>query len=268
MLNYFSSIDRPPNAARWLSMWYWPYLFSEIYDVRLSATKTDFLPKNLSLKKRFVCQCGIGRIYFHWSDLFSLAKSIFTCRTYLVKYMVYVPVPQKWFFPKNPSEKRLYLSMWECPNLFSLVKSIFIGLIYFHLSNLYSEIYGLRPSATKMIFSEKSLWKKALFVNVGVAESIFTGQIYFHWPNLISLVESISWHIWCTSQCHKNWFFFRKILLRKKALFANVGVAESFFTDQIYFHWPKKALFVHMGVLLSIISIMWEFFLTKVVIKL
>ena len=64
-----------------------------------------------------------GLICFHWSNLFSLAKSIFTGRTYSVKYMMYVPVPRKLIF-----------------------------------------------------FSKKSLWKKALFVSVGVAESIFTDQ--------------------------------------------------------------------------------------------
>ena len=86
-------------------------------------------------------------------------------------------------------------------------------LIDFHWSNLFSEIYGVRPSATKIdLFLKKSHWKKALFVNVGVAESIFT--------------------------------------------------------DQIYFLWPKKILFANVGVLLSIIIIMWEFLLTKVVIKL
>ena len=120
--------------------------------------------------------------------------------------------------------------MWERPNLFSLVKSIFIGQIYFDWSNLFCGIYGVRPSVTKTdFFSEKSLsekrlclstweWpslvsliksifivqKRLLFVNVGVAESIFTSEIYFHWPNLFSLVESILWHIWCTSQCNKN----------------------------------------------------------------
>ena len=58
--------------------------------------------------------------------------------------------------------------------------------------------------------------KKALFVKVGLAESIVTGQIYFHWLNLFSLVESILKNIRCTSQCHKKWFFSRKILCSKK----------------------------------------------------
>ena len=94
--------------------------------------------------------------------------------------------------------------MWEWPNLFSLLISIFISQIYFHCLNLFCGIHGVRPSAIKIdFFHEKSLSeKKALFVNVGTAESIFTGQIYFHWS--------------------------------KKALFVNVGVAESIFTGQIY----------------------------------
>ena len=55
------------------------------------------------------CQCGFGR-------------------TYLVNYRMYDKVPQKLiFFRKNPPKKRLCLWMWEWPNLFSLIKSIFVG---------------------------------------------------------------------------------------------------------------------------------------------
>ena len=95
--------------------------------------------------------------------------------------------------------------MWEWPNLFSLVSSIFIGQIYFHWSNLYCGIYMVYvpvPQKFSFFFWKIPRSKKALFVNVGMAESIFTGQIYFHWP--------------------------------KKALFVIVGVAESIFTGQIY----------------------------------
>ena len=66
--------------------------------VHRNATKSDFLPKNPSLKKGFVCQCGSGRIYFHWPNLILLAKSIFTCQIYSVKNMMYVPVPPKLTF--------------------------------------------------------------------------------------------------------------------------------------------------------------------------
>ena len=70
-------------------MWYWPYLFSEIYDVRLSATKTDFFPKNPSLKKALFFNVGVAesfftdQIYFHWPKKASfvnvgVAESIFT----------------------------------------------------------------------------------------------------------------------------------------------------------------------------------------------
>ena len=111
--------------------------------------KTDFFPKKPSHKNGFVCQCVSSLTFFHWSNLFSYVKSIFTDRIYFVAYMVHVPVPQN------------------------------------------------------LIFSRKiPRSKKALFVNVGVAESIFTGQIHFLWP--------------------------------KKALFVNVGVAESILTGQIF----------------------------------
>ena len=75
------------------------------------------------------------------------------------------------YFPKSPSEERLSLSMWEWPNLFSLVRSIFIGQIYFHWSNLFYGIYGVRPSATKIdFFSKNPSLKKALFISVGVGK--------------------------------------------------------------------------------------------------
>ena len=178
MINYFSSIDHRMQPGDCQCGTGRTYLVKYMMYVPVPQKLIFF--RNIPLKKGFVCQCGSGRIYFHWSNLFSLATSIFISRTYLVKFMVYVPVPQKLiFFPKNPSEKRLCLSMWEWPNLFSLVKSIFIGQIYFHWSNLFCGIYGVRPSATKMIFFWKiPLWKKALFVNVG-------------WPNLFSLIKSI-----------------------------------------------------------------------------
>ena len=101
------------------------------------------------------CQCGTGR-------------------TYLVKFMMYVLVPQKlFFFPKNPSEKGLCLSMWECPNLFSLVKSIFIGHIFFHWSNLFSEIYGVRPSALKIDFFPKNPSEKRLCLTMWERLNLF-----------------------------------------------------------------------------------------------
>ena len=112
------------------------------------------------------CQCGTGR-------------------SYLVKYLMYVPVPQKViFFPNNPSEKRLCFSMCEWPNLFSLVKSIFIDHIYFHWSNLFSEIYGVRPSA-------KRLSKVPIPLKKGFLCQCGSGRINFHWPNLFSLAKSI-----------------------------------------------------------------------------
>ena len=46
--------------------------------------KRVFFPKNRSLNKRFVCQCGSGRIYSHWPNLFLLAKSIFIGQAYMV----------------------------------------------------------------------------------------------------------------------------------------------------------------------------------------
>ena len=95
------------------------------------------------------------------------------------------------------------------------------------------------PVTQKLIFFRKiSCSKKAVCVNVGLAESNFTGQIYFHWPNLFSLVEYISWHICCTSQRHKN-FFFPKNPSLKKALYVNVGLTESIFIGQICFYWPN-----------------------------
>ena len=105
----------------------------------------------------------------------------------------------------NKSCSRLCLSMWEWPNLFSLVKSIFIGQIYFHWSNLFCGIYGVRPSATKIDFFPKNpSLKKGFVCQCGsgriffsLTKSIFIGQkgfvchcgsgrIYFHWSNLKS----------------------------------------------------------------------------------
>ena len=61
--------------------------------------------------------------------------------------------------------------MWEWPDLFSLVKSISIGQFYFHWSNLFCGICGVRPSATKIDFFRKNpSLKKALFINVGVGK--------------------------------------------------------------------------------------------------
>ena len=88
--------------------------------------------------------------------------------------------------------------------------------------------------------------KNALFVNVRVAKSIFTGQIYFHWSNVFSLVESILWHIWCTSQCHKNWLFTKNPSL-KTGLVCQCG------SSRIFFHWSnllslaKKAFVCQCG---------------------
>ena len=150
MLNVFSSIDHRMQPGDCQCSTGRTYLLKYMMYVPVPQ-KLIFFQK-IPLKKGFVCQCGSGRIYFHWSNLFSLPTSIFTGRTYLVKYMVYDPVPQKLIFvPKNFSEK---------------------GFV---------------------------------------------------------------------CQCGSGRF---------------------------YFLWPKKALFVNVEVLLSIISIMWEFVLTKVVIKL
>ena len=77
-----------------------------LYDVRSSATKTDCFSKKSLAQKKLFCQCGTGRIYFHWSNLFLLFKSIFTGQIYFVKYLRYVPVPQKLIFSKNPSLKK------------------------------------------------------------------------------------------------------------------------------------------------------------------
>ena len=115
-------------------MWDWPNLFSiaksifidkiyfhlsslicEVYDVRPNATKTYFFPKNPSLKNSFVCYCGNGQIYFHWPNLFSLAKSIFTRRIYFLANMVYVPAPHKLiYFRKIARTKKHCISMWDC----------------------------------------------------------------------------------------------------------------------------------------------------------
>ena len=139
-------------------MWYWPYIFSEIYDVRPSATKTEFFPKNHSFKKRFDCQCGSGRISFHWSNLFSLARSIFNGRIHFVAYMVYLPVPHKLiFFRKIPLSKKGFVC--QCGS----------GRIYFNWSNLFS------------------MDKKGFGCQCG------SGRIYFHWSNLLDLYK-ISFH--------------------------------------------------------------------------
>ena len=56
----------------------------------------------------------VSQIYifsFHWPILISLAKSIFTGRTYFVKYKMYVSVPENWFSEKSLSEKKaLYIN--------------------------------------------------------------------------------------------------------------------------------------------------------------
>ena len=81
------------------------------------------------------------------------------------------------FLPKNPSEKRLCLSMWEWPNLFSLVKSIFIGQIYFHWSNRFCGIYGARPSAIKIdFFPEKSPAYKGFVYQCGSGYILNSGS--------------------------------------------------------------------------------------------
>ena len=99
---------------------------------------------------------------------------------------------------------------------------------------LYIEICDVRPSATKTDFFRKiRRSKNALFCQCG------SDRIHFHWPNLFSLVKSILWYIWCRSKWHKNWFFPKKIPRSKKALFVNVGVAESIFAGQILFHCPN-----------------------------
>ena len=99
--------------------------------------------------------------------------------------------------------------------------------------------------------------KQHIFVAIGLMHIL----IDFHWSNLFS-----KYMVYVPVP--RKLIFFPEKFLWKKALFVNVGVAESIFTDQIYFLWPKKILFANVGVLLSIISIMWEFLLTKVVIKL
>ena len=114
--------------------------------------------------------------------------------------MVYVPVPQNLiFFPKNPSEKRLCLSMWEWPNLFSLVKSIFIGQIFFHWSNLFFGIYDVSLSATKIDFFPKNPSEKRLCLSMwewpnlfSLIKSIFIGQIFFHWSHLFCGIYYVS----------------------------------------------------------------------------
>ena len=59
------------------------------------------------------CQCGTGR-------------------TYLVKYMMYVPVPQKLiFFQKIPLKKSLFVNV-------GVAESIFTGQIYFQWPHLFS----------------------------------------------------------------------------------------------------------------------------------
>ena len=104
MLNYFSSIDNRMQPGDCQCGTGRTYLVKYLMYVPVPR-KLFFFLKNPQLKKRFVCQCGTGRNYFHWSNLFSLTKSILTGQTYLVNYMVYVPVPQNLFFSKNSSEK-------------------------------------------------------------------------------------------------------------------------------------------------------------------
>ena len=94
MLNYFSSIDHRMQPGACQCGTGRTYLVKYMVYVPVPQ-KLIFFPKNPSLKKRFDCQCGKGRISFQGSNLFSLAKSIFTGRIYFVAYMVYVPVPQK-----------------------------------------------------------------------------------------------------------------------------------------------------------------------------
>ena len=49
---------------------------------------------------------------FSMANLFSSAKSFFTGRIYFVKYMMYVPVPQKLIFQKIPrSKKALFVNV-------------------------------------------------------------------------------------------------------------------------------------------------------------
>ena len=147
-LSYFNSINQRMQQDDCQCGTCCTYLVKYLMYVPVPQ-KLIFFRKIPRSKKRFVCQCGSGRIYFHWSHLFSLPKSIFTGQVYFVAYLVYVPVPQKLtFFQKTPRSKKVFLV-----NV-GVAESIFTGLNYFH-------------------------WpKKDLFVNVGGAKSVFTNQIY------------------------------------------------------------------------------------------
>ena len=72
---------------------------------------------------------------------------------------MYVPVPQKLsFLRKIPrSKKALFVNV-------GLIESIFTGQIYFQRSNLFCEIYDVRPSATKTELSPKNPSLKKGFV--------------------------------------------------------------------------------------------------------
>ena len=79
----------------------------------------------------------------------------------MVHNMMYVPVPQIVFFRKIPRSKKALFVYVGPTNFF-----FFIGIILFHWSNLFCEIYEVRPSATKLFFSEKSLAQKRLCLSM------------------------------------------------------------------------------------------------------
>ena len=69
---------------------------------------------------------------------------------------------------------------------------------------------------------------------MGMAESFFTGQNYF-----------VAYMVYVPVP--QKLIFFPKNPSLKMALFVNVGVAQSIFTRQIYFHWPKKGYVCQCG---------------------
>ena len=77
---------------------------------------------------------------------------------YLKKYITLCTSQchKNWFFSEiSLAQKKLCLSIWDWPNLFSLAKSNFISQIYFHWLNPFCEIYDIRPSAKKTDFFPK-----------------------------------------------------------------------------------------------------------------
>ena len=131
--------------------------------VHPNATKTVFSEKNL-LKKGFISQCGTGQICFHWPNLFSLARSFFTGLHPNATKTVF-------FSEKSFVQKRLYFTMWDRPNLFSLAKSIFISQIFFH---------WFTSQCHKNCFFRKILRSKKAISQCGTGRIYFQWQIYFH----------------------------------------------------------------------------------------